>query len=396
SYDVDFTIYIKSSYIKKKFDDNTLSLGGLDSGIKNLKDIVLKTAREHFLNKEFLKKTKIVDEWKEQNIYPYNSEAKIGTIEEVEQKVFDILAVNVESYLTSFSKSNNSVKRFTFKLLSQALKDNPHSVRKILEEVLVLSCDDQNSLAELLERTTFSNIIKASQVVSHRLNFLTGLEQLLHDDLTKKKLLERDQLHKLLENEAWLFREDFHLARSENTLNEVLNYHIKLLGDDDFSSTAAPVLREDGRKGRVDLLLSKARQPREGELEHLVIELKRPSQKIDMSVVNQVESYAYAISNDNRFDKNNTKWIVIAVSNELDNFTQDKISQDDRPYGMLYTRNNVSIWIYTWGELINQARSRLMFFSKLLDIDINRETATKYLSSTYEKFIPSNEENADT
>ncbi|MFA9295777.1 hypothetical protein V3G65_25730, partial [Escherichia coli] len=80
-----------------------------------------------------------------------------GSIEEAEQKVFNILAVNVESYLTSFSKSNNNVKKFTFKLLSQALKDNPNSVRKILSEVLVMSSDDQDSMAKLLEKTTLPN-----------------------------------------------------------------------------------------------------------------------------------------------------------------------------------------------------------------------------------------------
>ncbi|EIE5395432.1 DNA mismatch repair protein, partial [Salmonella enterica] len=203
-------------------------------------------------------------------------------------------------------------------------------------------------MAKLLEKTTLPNIIKASQVVSDRLNFLTGLEQLLFDDKTKKKLLERDQLHKLLENEAWLFREDFNLSRSENTLNQVLQYHADKMGI--TYDAELPVIREDGTTGRVDLLLSKARQPREGELEHLVVELKRPTQKIDLSVINQVESYAYAVSNDGRFDKKNTKWIFIAVSNEIAPLVQDRISQDDRPYGLLYSKGNVSIWIYTWGE----------------------------------------------
>lgn len=277
SYGVDFTVYIKSPFIKRKFEENVLSLGSLESGIKELKDKVIDLCKKHFVNKEFLQKTKIVDEWKEQNIYPYERTPQPGSIEEAEQKVFNILAVNVESYLTSFSKSNNNVKKFTFKLLSQALKDNPNSVRKILSEVLVMSSDDQDSMAKLLEKTTLPNIIKASQVVSDRLNFLTGLEQLLFDDKTKKKLLERDQLHKLLENEAWLFREDFNLSRSENTLNQVLQYHADKMGI--IYDPELPVVREDGTTGRVDLLLSKARQPREGELEHLVVELKRPTKK---------------------------------------------------------------------------------------------------------------------
>ncbi|WP_052959285.1 hypothetical protein [Hafnia alvei] len=386
SYGVDFTVYIKSPFIKKKFEENVLSLGSMESGIKELKEKVIDLCRQHFVNKEFLQKTKIVDEWKEQNIYPYERTPQPGSVEEAEQKVFNILAVNVESYLTSFNKSNNSIKKFTFKLLSQALKDNPNSVRKILSEVLVMSSDDQDSMANLLEKTTLPNIIKASQVVSDRLNFLTGLEQLLFDDKTKKKFLERDQLHKLLENEAWLFREDFNLSRSENTLNQVLQYHADKIGI--TYDAQLPVVREDGTTGRVDLLLSKARQPREGELEHLVVELKRPTQKIDLSVINQVESYAYAVSNDSRFDKQNTKWIFIAVSNEIAPLVQDRISQDDRPYGQLYSKGNVSIWIYTWGELIGQARSRLMFFSNLLDIDINRDSATNYLKETYAKFIP--------
>ncbi|EHN8808649.1 ATP-binding protein [Enterobacter hormaechei] len=386
SYGVDFTVYIKSPFIKRKFEENVLSLGSLESGIKELKDKVIDLCKKHFVNKEFLQKTKIVDEWKEQNIYPYDRTPQPGSIEEAEQKVFNILAVNVESYLTSFSKSNNNVKKFTFKLLSQALKDNPNSVRKILSEVLVMSSDDQDSMAKLLEKTTLPNIIKASQVVSDRLNFLTGLEQLLFDDKTKKKLLERDQLHKLLENEAWLFREDFNLSRSENTLNQVLQYHADKMGI--IYDPEQPVVREDGTTGRVDLLLSKARQPREGELEHLVVELKRPTKKIDLSVINQVKSYAYAVNNDGRFDKQNTKWVFVAVSNEIDSLVQDEISQDDRPYGLLYSKGNVSIWIYTWGELIGQARSRLMFFSNLLDIDINRDSATNYLKETYSKFIP--------
>lgn len=386
SYGVDFTVYIKSPFIKRKFEENVLSLGSLESGVKELKDKVIDICRKHFVNKEFLQKTKIVDEWKEQNIYPYEHTPQPGSVEEAEQKVFNILAVNVESYLTSFSKSNSSVKKFTFKLLSQALKDNPKSVRKILSEVLVMSSDDQDSMAKLLEKTTLPNIIRASQVVSDRLNFLTGLEQLLFDDKTKKKLLERDQLHKLLENEAWLFREDFNLSRSENTLNQVLQYHADKMGI--TYDAELPVIREDGTTGRVDLLLSKARQPREGELEHLVVELKRPTKKIDLSVINQVKSYAYAVSNDGRFDKQNTKWVFVAVSNEIDPLVQDEISQDDRPYGLLYSKGNVSIWIYTWGELIGQARSRLMFFSNLLDIDINRDSATNYLRETYAKFIP--------
>ena len=98
------------------------------------------------------------------------------------------------------------------------------------------------------------------------------------DKETKKALLERGQLHKILEKEAWIFHEEFALAGSEQRLEEVLQKHIALLGE--RSDSSEPVLLSDGKQGRVDLLLHKAVQPRAGEYDYLVVELKRPSTKI--------------------------------------------------------------------------------------------------------------------
>jgi hypothetical protein len=74
-----------------------------------------------------------------------------------------------------------------------------------------------------------------------------------------------------------------------------------------------------------------------------VVELKRPTKKIDLTVTNQVESYAHAVSNDARFDKKKTKWIFIAVSNEVDPLVEDKITQDNRPYGVLHSKGNIAM-----------------------------------------------------
>ena len=110
-----------------------------------------------------------------------------------------------------------------------------------------------------------------------------------------------------------------------------------------------PVLRVDGTTGRIDMLLSKARKPRASELEHLVVELKGLQKNRHVSY-RPDKSYAHAVSNDPRFDKRNTKWIFIAVSNEVDSLVEDEISQDDRPYGLLYTKGNVSIDLYLGGS----------------------------------------------
>ncbi|HDL7774067.1 TPA: ATP-binding protein [Yersinia enterocolitica] len=381
----DFSIYASSSYFSELNDAGMLETSELDPDIQYVLDIIVDKARAHFLQKTLIDKSKIVDEWKKENIYPYG-DTQSNPIEDAERKVFDILAVNVQSYLSKFEKADRKTKQFTFKLLKQAIKDNPDSVQKIISEVLGLKKQEQDDLACLLEKTTLSTIISASKTVASRLDFIKGLEQLLYDVESKNKLLERDQLHKILENEAWIFREDFHLTGSEENLNEVLHKHIDLLGvrcDDD-----SKVLRSDGTSGRIDLMLSKARKPSEGKYDHLVVELKRSSKKIDATVISQIKSYAFTVARDARFDKANTNWTFIAVSNEFDTFAEEEATQNDRAKGLIHDKDNITVWIYTWAEIISMAKTRLSFFQNQLNYEANRESATKYLIETHNKFIP--------
>ena len=84
-------------------------------------------------------------------------------------------------------------------------------------------------------------------MVADRLNFLVGLEELLFDPENKKSLLERDQLHKILETESWVFGEHYHLTGSEQGLQKVLEKHISHLGnreDTDLNTNIAI----DGKK----------------------------------------------------------------------------------------------------------------------------------------------------
>ncbi|EZI31878.1 ATP-binding protein [Pantoea agglomerans] len=390
----DFTIYLKCNYFIEKAASNELSLNNLVPELKKIKDAAIQVAKEHFLERSLRDRSQVVDEWKKEQIYPYDENAHLQPAEIIERKVFDILAVNVQSYLKNFNSSDKTTKKFTFKLLSQAIKDNPASVQKIINEVLELKKKEQDDLAELLERTTLSSIISASKVVTDRLNFLNALDNCVHDVETKGTFLERDQLHKILEKETWIFREDFFLAGSEDWLEEVLQKHIKHLGKREAETTEdevlEPVLLPGGKRGRVDLMFAKSRQPSEGYTEYLVIELKRPSQKVDMDVISQVEKYAMAVSADERFDHAKSKWTFIAVSNSMDQFAARKANQRGREKGKVMDDAdiNVEVWVMTWAEVINAARARLSFFKKQLRYEADRETAYGYLERAHKEYIP--------
>ena len=84
---------------------------------------------------------------------------------------------------------------------------------------------------------------------------------------------------------------------TSHLLTAVLERHLHLLGR--AMKTKTEVLREDGKHGIVDLMLSRrVPLPRAEEREHLVVELKRPNQKVTDKVLNQIEAYATAVAND--------------------------------------------------------------------------------------------------
>jgi hypothetical protein len=384
----EFTAYIKADHFRELDKDGKLLLDELDPDVKLIVAASKAKIKEHFRRRSVEDKGHIVARWKAEQIYPYEEKEKLDPVEEAERQVFDILAVNVESYLPSFEDSDAKTKRFTFRLLAQAVRENPDSVQKIISEVLGLKKEEQDDLAGLLAKTTLSSIINLAKVVSDRLNFLIGLQDLVFSSATKKTLLERDQLHRILENEAWLFHEEFALAASEVRLEEALNEHLGLLGQ--RQDDPEPVEVGDGKTGRLDLMLSKVTQPRTGEFDYLVVELKRPSRKIDSDVLTQVEKYAMAIAKDPRFHGVPTKWTFIAVSNEMDEYAQSKASQRDRPRGQVHNDaiRNITVWAKTWSEVINDARARLQFVNKQLEYEADRDSARSYLKKTHEKFIP--------
>lgn len=382
----EFTAYVKSDHFRELDKQGLLTLDELHTDVAAIVGNAKQAVKAHFRRKLHERQSQIVERWKREQIYPFEEKEHLNVVEEAERQVFDILAVNVESYLPSFEEADPKSKRFMFRLLAQALKENPESVQRIITEMLNLKREEQETLAQLLESTPLSNIISSAKTVANRLDFLLALENLINDKETKKKLLERDQLHKILETEAWIFDEEFSLSGSEKTLEEVLAIHLDKLREE----IAEPVLREGEQQGRVDLMLSRIVQPRHDERDHLVVELKRPKQPINSKILTQAESYALAVAQDSRFQKEKTRWKFIVISNEMDDHAKRKANQRERRKGLVFDDGdlNIQVWAFEWNEVIGNARARLQFINESLSYEASRESSRTYLEATHAKFIP--------
>lgn len=390
----EFTVYVKCDHFRELDKAGSLALEDLHPDVAAIVSSAKQAVKTHFRRRLSERQSQTVERWKLEQIYPFEAKDELTSVEEAERQVFDILAVNVESYLPAFEEADHKAKRFMFRLLAQAVQESPDSVQRIITEMLNLKKEEQAALSELLEVTSLSNIISSAKTVANRLDFLTALENLIFDRETKKKLLERDQLHKILETEAWLFDEEFALSGSEKTLEEVLQLH---LGQLRTKEEGEPVLREGGKAGRVDLMFSRVVQPRPDERDHLVVELKRPLQPINSKILTQVESYALAVAQDPRFLKEKTRWRFMVISNEMDEHARRKATQKDRRRGLIFDDGElkIEVWAFEWTEILAKARARLQFINESLRYEADRETSRGYLERAHAKFIPELESAAE-
>ena len=377
-----FSAYLKSTFVTKLHGEAQLDLAEMNPLLNICIEEAQQTIKTYFRERAAERARTVVEEWKAENVYPYEGEAK-SPLEDAERKVFDILAVTASDYMPDFVSTPQKKKAFDLRMLRTAIEKSPEDLQIILNEVLGLPKRKQEELAGLLREASLSSIISAAKIVADRLKFLAGLEQILFDSDMKARLKERSQLHKIIEDNTWLFGEEYNLSVSDRGLTAVLRKHRKILGHDVVIDR--PVRHVNQERGIVDLMLSRTlRRHRADEVEHLIVELKRPKIKIGDEEVTQVEKYAISVANDERFRTvNGVTWTFWAISDDVDQYAAFRM--DDR--GVISSKDNISVGIRTWGQIIEENKARLQFFQEKLEHQVDDDTALKHLQEKYQKFL---------
>ena len=380
--DFNFSAYLRSSFITNLHQAGQLDLGEmmplLNDRIEDARQAIKRYARERAAQRA----RSLVEEWKAEMVYPFKGEAG-SPLEDIERKVFDIVAVTASDYMPDFEKAPPKKKAFDLRMLRTAVEKSPQELQTILNEVLNLPARKQRELAELLEEASLSSIINAAKIVSDRLKFLTGLEQILFEKEIKNRLKERAHLHKIIEDNTWLFGEEYYLSVSDRGLTAVLKKHQELLGEEIIIDE--PVKHISKKRGIIDLMFSRSlRRYRPDDLEHLIVELKRPNIKIDEKAITQVEKYAISVAEDERFRAvGGVKWTFWAISDDVNKYALYRMDEN----GVISSQNNITVGVKTWGQVIEENRARLQFFQEKLEHHIDDETALKHLQEKYEGIL---------
>jgi hypothetical protein len=377
----DFTAYLTADLFQTMANENTEGLVELDPAATALIEVAKAKLREHFRKKEAERSRSKIQEWIEAKIYPYEG-VTASPIERNERQVFDVVALNLADYSNDFDKAPPKQQKLILQLVKAAIETGTSELPAILENVLDLPKAKQEELADLLRKTTLTAVINAAKSVTNRLDFLRALQILVFDPKSKKQLLERSQLHRIIAQETWIFGEQYNLMNDDQDLTAVLRSHLKLLGRDELASE--PVFDLEGKAGIVDLMLS-SRMPTgtDEERKHLVVELKRPSQALNEEVIQQLKKYAKAVSADDRFKATGVEWDFWVVSNDFTRDGELEARQSGKPRGLVaeYDDPKIRVWAKTWGQIIAEAEGRLTFYKRRLQYQANDEEALRYLRS---------------
>jgi hypothetical protein len=390
-----FTSYVKSELIPELVDSGAFAFEELHPQVASIADAAKEKLREHFRKREAERSKDLVKKWKDEKVYPYKS-AERDPVKKVEKQVFDVCAVKIHEYMPSFEKSDQKNKKLTFRLIREALENNPDSLQQILQQVLDLPEEQQDNLAAILGRTHLAAVINATRTVIDRLDFIASLDVLLFGDF-KKTLLERKQLHRILAEELWIFGDQYMLGVDDESLGSVLKKHVGVLERESLSPTddeeidMSNVLDLDGKQRIVDLMLYRQiPQLQPDNFEHLVVELKRPSCKLGQKEIGQIENYAFSVAEDERFDKERTKWTFVLVGNELSSFAENKCKVQGRKFGHIHASDDgaVNIFVKKWSSVIAEAKWRYQFYKEKLELEVKTADGIEYLKRQHADKIP--------
>ena len=379
-----FTAYIRWDGFREMED--RLLLAESDDNIAPIIEVARDKMRDHFRNRQNEHTRRIVQVWKNDHVYPYETDPA-DEQEAITRDLFDVVAVKAAPAVNA--SDDNVSRRLSLRLLKEALESDPTTLRQVLTEVLQLPQDSLDELKRLLDHTTFADIIRASTMISKRLEFLAALEILVFDPVSKDRLKERSQLHRILASETWVFGEEYALTADDQTLTSALKAHISLLDRDELCKLD-PVLDEDGKQRVVDLLLARSVPQTQEQKEHLVIELKAPKVKIGPDQITQIEKYAFAVAGDTRFNMTDVQWDFIVVSGDLTEYAIQKATQSQRMPGLVHSSEDgtIRVWVKTWAQIIGGAKHRHKFVQDTLRYTPGSEEALSYLREVHGKYLP--------
>jgi len=370
------SVYVTSKYFNRfEWDKEPgARLDGLYNQSHEVYKALMKLLRTYLSKKEkeyirAVGAAQLIAQYEKDGILPKFSDDKYGKErkKDLVEAIQGIYAVQPKIFLKLATEQRKTMVGFLNLLLDSNERNN---VINIIEGVVRLTPEEREELAATLRATTLSRINSAISLVKNRMLVVEGLKQLIYD--LERFTNERDHIQAIIEENYWLFGEQYNLVSADKPFTtSLLEYTYILDGQAEKGSFTA----EDGRR-RPDIFISESQAlPKFSSStfleENIIVELKRPSIVIGKEQFRQIEDYRDIIHKEPKFQSQRRKWTFIVVGKEVDDFIKGQyksFSEKNRPLLVQY-QENFEIYAMTWDDVFLTFEHREEFILEKLNFD---------------------------
>lgn len=269
-----------------------------------------------------------------------------------------------------------------------------------LERIVGLNETDTEKFHSFVTRIKLSKILTKYAELIRRKTFLETLSKLVYDETISEHLAERTQLHKIVAEEVWIFGEGYeneNLLSNDKGLVTLIRSYIKRtdlrfdIPEDDAEVEKIISLLQEDKDSCIRKIpdLAMMKKIKDGEAEKfLVIELKKPSVKIDSVCKHQALDIFQGISQAKQkgalpIDEKH-KWQYCLVSSNMD----DSLENEFTSAGHLEEKEsgNYVIDVWKWSTIIEMATKRINDAMDQLEIEVKDEDCKQLLDSFHDRF----------
>ena len=370
------SLYVTSSY----FNQFELSKtpGPRYDGIVDQSDETYKTLHKILRGylakkeKEYIRAvgaTELIAQYEHDGVLPKFSNDRYGQQrkKDLVEAIRGIYTVQPKIFIKLSPEQRKTMVGFLNLLLDSNERNN---VIRIIEDVVHLTPEEREELANTLRATTLSRINSAITLVKNRLLVIEGLKQLVYELETFTN--ERDHIQKIIEENYWLFGEQYNLVSADKPFTTLLLEYTYLL---DGQAEKGNFTAEDGRR-RPDIFISQSQSLPSFSYttfleENIIVELKRPSVVIGKEQFRQIEDYRDIIMKEPKFQSQRRKWTFFVVGKEVDDFIKGQyksFADKNRPLLVQY-QENFEIYAVTWDDVFLTFGRRENFILEKLKFD---------------------------
>lgn len=389
-------IYVQSPYLNQVDIFRSIDHGEIfDKEFSNFKSKIKDIVNEFFRgrNKRFEKFRKAFKK-DEQN--PLNATPALNELHETVLNQVAYVAENEYKLIATDSK----IRGLLYDLMDKAIRSG--QIQDIFEKIINLDNKAVNTFHTLLQKTDLETVIQFSNNVAIKSQFLKFLHSIIYG-VVGNVLRERSQLHKIIEQNLWLFGENYSETPTlwsdkqiggilDKIRDETLSYEPS--EKDDNIVTDLP--EGSGLNDITDLFFYNEKILDNGKKEFMVVELKAPKCRLSLKEFNQIDRYAFTIADYDSLPSENVIYKLILVSTDVTKIAKSKLDSarkayPNRPYLYELKSENgkeVEIYVMTWSEIIEASKRRLNYLSKglkTMDEDVKEKFEKDYPSILNEK-----------